>query len=216
METANIEVGHSKPSPTYVFLTDKGCPIMSDRFREKPRFHFLLGVSLGLAVGLGAVLGVALLPSEWGDSRITLPEIPLHASATHSGENMAIATGLIDDDVEGLFTLDFVTGDLFCSVLNHRSQQFNARFGTNILEALPLSTPQKRPKYLMVTGLANFERRNQASPGLSVVYVVDANTGQFAAYGLPWHRGMARAERPQVGNLLLLDVGNARRAAIRD
>ena len=38
--------------------------------------------------------------------------MPLHATATHGLDKFAIATGLVDDSVEALYFLDFLTGDM--------------------------------------------------------------------------------------------------------
>ncbi len=44
-----------------------------------------------------------------------LPHIPLHAVATDRGETYIIATGLLDTDVEAVYFLDCLTGDLFAA-----------------------------------------------------------------------------------------------------
>jgi sulfur carrier protein len=53
----------------------------------------------------------------------------------------------------------------------------------------------KKPNYAMVTGTVVFQRGTaaRAVPALCAVYVADANTGNFAAYGLPWDRTAARS-----------------------
>ena len=65
-----------------------------------------------------------------------VPEFPLQAATATVGGSFAIATGMIDSDVEGLFVLDFVTGDLQCAVLNFRTGKFNAVFRANVLQDL--------------------------------------------------------------------------------
>jgi hypothetical protein len=145
-----------------------------------------------------------------------LQEKPLHASTAAVGESFAMATGAIDQDVEGLYLLDFLTGDLQCVVLNFRTARFNAVFRTNVLNDLGID-PSKKPQYLMTTGAINFPRgASVARPGNSVVYVLETNTGNFAAYGLPWRRELAVTGRVQGSPLMLLDVGQARTAALRE
>ena len=175
------------------------------------------GLLMGLVLGAGMLIGALVAVAPQGPARSLFPEIPLHASATVSSETLAVATGLVDEEMEGLFVLDFLTGQLQCAVLNHRVARFNALFQTNVLKDLGVDPTKKRPQYLMVTGLTNFPRGSAvARLGLSVVYVVDANTGRFAAYGMPWRSEMARAGRPQQGAMILLDAGDARAAVIRE
>jgi len=66
------------------------------------------GLVLGLVVGLN-VQGI------W-------PSVRLHAVASQGEDNFAIATGFIDEETEGIFFLDFLTGDLAAGVLNPRSR----------------------------------------------------------------------------------------------
>ena len=146
-----------------------------------------------------------------------LGETRLHAaSATHS-DSFAMATGPIDSAVEGLFILDFVSGDLQCIVLNFRTAKFNSFFKANVIRDLGLEGAEKRPSYLMNTGMINFPRGASTSrPGNSVVYVLDTTSGAYAAYTIPWRRELASTARPQMAPMMLLDAGRARTAAIRE
>ena len=77
--------------------------------------------------------------------------------------------------------------------------------------------PAKRPSYLMTTGQVNFPRGpGPARPSLSIVYVLDTTSGNFAAYSLPWRRDMANTGRPQTGPLTLQDLGQGPTAVIRE
>lgn len=105
-------------------------------------------------------------------------ERSLHASTAATGETFAMATGPIDSEVEGLYMLDFLTGDLQCVVLNYRSARFAALFRANVLADLGVE-PAKKPKYLMTTGAINFPRgATAARPGNSVVYVLETATNE--------------------------------------
>jgi len=153
------------------------------------------------------------LPMAWSQ---LLAERTLQAAAADSDESFAIATGQIDSDVEGLYIVDSITGELTCSVLNYRTGKFNAVFRANVKADLG-GDAAKRPRYLITSGLINFPRgATQARPGNSVVYVLDATTGIYAAYGIPWRRELAATGRPQAGPLTLLDVGQSRTSALRE
>jgi hypothetical protein len=89
-------------------------------------------------------------------------------------------------------------------------------FRANVLNDLGVD-PAKKPKYLMTTGAINFPRgATAARPGNSVVYVLETTTGNYAAYGIPWRRELAATGRLQTAALVLLDVGMARTAALRE
>ena len=162
-----------------------------------------------LAIGLvvGTVIGLNL--------RSLLPSVPLHASATEGHENFAIATGLIDERVEGLYFLDYVTGNLMCAVVDPKTGQFNAFFRYNILEDFG-SGARENPRYLMVTGLANMARgRGNFQVGKSIVYIAEATTGQVAAYAVPWNSPKQSAGKIQGG--VLVKLGQTKfRGELRD
>jgi hypothetical protein len=166
------------------------------------RYAFLaLGLVAGLAVGLN-------IKGLW-------PSVPLHASATDGYENFSIATGLVDGEVEALYFLDYLTGDLIGAVINPRTGKFNSRFTYNISQ--DFTAGGRNAKYLMVTGLANMPRgRAGYQPAATVVYIADANTGQVGAYMMPWNSSMQAAGKPQEGVFQVLDMQQFRTTVVRD
>jgi hypothetical protein len=137
----------------------------------------------------------------------------LNASASHGADTMAVATGAVDDS-EGLFVLDFLTGEMMCYVLHNKSGKFLAGFKTNVVQTLGVE-PGKKPKYLMVTGIANLPRGIGPNRlGQSVVYVVDSNTGNFAVWGIPWNGRAASLGVGQINTMVWLDSGKARNVVI--
>ena len=165
----------------------------------------------GLALGTLFGLMLAATWSQPTESTWQLPITELQASATHGGNTMAIATGPIDQGVEGLFVLDFITGEMQCSVLNPRNGQLGGMYKHNVVADLGVAEGNKQPKYLMVTGAANFRvGGGNVRPAQSVVYVADGNTGRYAAYMLPWNRSAAQFNFAQVNPFVLLGKGTAR------
>ena len=163
----------------------------------------------GILSGLVSGAVVTLLAQRDPAELFSLSEIPVHATATDSNATFAAATNFIDEDAEGLFLLDGVTGELQCVVLNHRSAKFNALFRANVAQDLGVEAG-KKPEYLLVTGNVNFRGSSNARPARSVAYVVDSATGKYAAYGVPWRRELANQGRGQTGPMALLHVGTAR------
>jgi hypothetical protein len=173
----------------------------------------LLGFTGGLSLGLSLVV-VALLTgfAAVGPER-AVPEVLLHATATHGSDTMAIATGSIDEGVEGFFVLDFLTGELTCQVLNPRTGELGGVFRRNVAGDLGLEHG-KQPKLLMVTGRSDLVYSGNVRPAESFVYVADANTGRYVAYMLPWDRTRAVANFGQVNTMIPVGAGTARRVAV--
>jgi hypothetical protein len=188
------------------------------------RWLILSLAATGLAV-VAFATGVWVRPNGWSRGGALSPvdrmvqllgQRQLRGSTAATGDSFAMATGPIDSEVEGLYMLDFLTGDLQCVVLNYRTAKFAAMFRANVLNDLGVD-PAKKPKYLMTTGAINFPRgATAARPGNSVVYVLETTTGNYAAYGIPWRRELAATGRLQTAALVLLDVGMARTAALRE
>ena len=176
---------------------------MLKRVVRKPWLMLISGLTVG------TLLGVTL--KQHTQSGWELPVTELQATATHGGATMVIATGPIDDGIEGLFVLDFITGELQCSVLNPRNGQLGGMYKHNVVTDLGVAEGNKQPKYLMVTGIANFRvGGGNVRPAKSVVYVADGNTGRYAAYMLPWNRQAAQFNFAQVNPFVLLGKGTAR------
>jgi hypothetical protein len=164
---------------------------------------------LVFGLALGAVLG-AIVAVQFSSPRIQLPTTLLNAAATHGGTTMAIATGPIQDGIEGFFVLDFITGDLTCSVMNPRTGALGGAYRANVVADLGVEQG-KQPQYLMVTGAANFRTQGgNIAPAESVVYVADANTGRYVAYWLPWNRQAAQYNFAQASAMMVLGTGSAR------
>ena len=90
---------------------------------------------LGTGLGIGLLFGVAMLIGAVVAMNARSPELvlptDLHATATHGNDAFAIATGDIADGVEGVFFLDFLTGELQCRVINRRTGQLGGQFRQN-------------------------------------------------------------------------------------
>ncbi len=172
---------------------------------------FLSGTICTAIIGGSLVSGYVLGLSGWGHSQIET----LQAATSATGANMAVATGSVSDEAEGIFFLDFLTGDLQCLVYYPRTGAFGARFYTNVLSQLPGAG--KNSQYLLVTGVATSGRAGigGAKPGNSLVYVTDTGSGNFAAYSVPWDRTAEGSARPQSGPLLFVGGGPVRNYQIR-
>jgi hypothetical protein len=200
----------------------KGTRTMTHWLRRNPAIWVAAGLGMGLLVGVGMMIGTLCGVWSAGSGGWTFPETVLHAEAATGCETMAVATGVIDEDVEGLFTLDFLTGELSCFVLYAKgplAQKLGATFKTNVAAAFGAIEQGKKPHYLLITGKANFTRGTGAGavrPAYSVCYVVDTNTGKWVAYGIPWNQTASAQGRLQEAVMVPLANGVIRSAQLRE
>ncbi len=160
---------------------------------------------LGVAVGLVSMV-------LWGGG-IGQPTL-VQATATQGKDNFSIATGIIDNGLEGFYFLDFLTGDLRAAVISRRSGKFEGFFEYNVQNDFGAT---KNPKYLMVTGQVDLPRGSGPSQIASgVIYVAEATTGQVYAYVLPFSSSENNAGRRQTGTFQRLDGGAFRTTFVRD
>jgi hypothetical protein len=162
---------------------------------------------LGIGLAIGLIVGLNL-EGIW-------PSVPLHAAATHGIDKFAIATGLVDNTVEALYFLDFLTGDMKAAVLNPKNGKFNSLFTRNI--AQDFGGSGRNSGYLMVTGSVNMPRGTANFQfANSIVYVAEASSGIVAAYTIPWNSSAQAAGKSQVSQIALLDAQPFRTTFVRD
>ena len=173
-----------------------------------------IGLLIGLAIGGATTVGVLI--GQRGRQAPALPglaDLQLKAAASHGGETFAIATGNVDEDVEGLFTLDFLTGDLQCLVVNPRNGALGGWFKTNVASVLSVEKG-KKPSYLMATGHINVAGGYGGQrPAASLCYVADANSGEVAAFTFPWAKAATTAGVAQAYEMKLVGKWKLRNIA---
>jgi hypothetical protein len=109
---------------------------------------------------------------------------------------MAVCTAPIDEEVDGFFALDYLTGDLKGWVFNPRNGSFGGLFLTNISQYL--GPPGKNAEYLLVSGRISPPASGSSTRAAGMVlYVVDVRGGGFAAFSVPWDRTMRNAGATQ-------------------
>jgi hypothetical protein len=150
-----------------------------------------------LAVGVAVGIQIARQPGR------------AHAAAAAIEDSFAVCTAPVGDGMEGLFMLDFETGDVSGGVLNQNSAKFSVGYRYNVLKDLGFKAGRvKNPKFLMVPGQVNLMGPQANKLGQAVLYVTDVATGVTAAYGVPWSTSAATAAGGAAAPfpLLLLDV----------
>ncbi len=182
--------------------------------------------AIWLMVGVFAAALAGGLASGWLSGGHAGDEHPLaggffkainaHATATNSSDALIVATGEIDTAVEGIFTLDALTGELRGAVMNPAKGKFVAFYKYSNL-AQDFDTA-KNPKFLMVTGLG--ELRSGYGPGKRaahcIVYIAEVTSGRVIAYAVPWDQTAAGSPKGFLSTFYKVDAFSARDAAIRN
>jgi hypothetical protein len=195
---------------------DAPCCIHADRpAHDEPSVSFLeealamLGRDLfarGVCLTLGVLFGVAAAGF--------MPHSPLHAVSNDRGETFAICTAPMDDEIEAIFFLDFLTGDLRAAALSPQTRKFIAYYQFNVLQSLGVDAT-KTPRYLMVSGMCDMRRGMGVRLGRGLIYIAEANSGKVAAFAVPWVREAINSGRSIQAALIPIDAATFRTAAVR-
>lgn len=161
---------------------------------------------LFIAVGIG-LLGGLILSGLW-------PNAPLYAVATDRIDSFAMATGPVDSELEALYLLDLLTGDLTALVLGKQPGIWSGQFHANVAADLGID-PQRNAKYLMVTGMVPLRRGggSRQQPSSAMCYVAEITSGRVAAYTIPWSPSMYAAGQMQRTPLLRAGTTQFRQVA---
>jgi hypothetical protein len=137
--------------------------------------------------------------------------VPLQAMTALGSERKTLATVPLEAGMEAVVALDHITGDLTGYVLNRITGKFFIQYRYNVSQDFPLR-PGARPRFLLVSGLADF-RQFTTNERLAngVIYVSEESSGQVVAYGLPWHTQFRASNAgPQTLAFVPLDVAGTR------
>jgi hypothetical protein len=122
----------------------------------------------------------------------TWPHEPAYATTGDRAQHFSMVTIPVSDAVngiinplDGVFVLDFVTGQLRGGVVNRQTGKF-ASFNFRELAKDFDVNPNQVPEFCMVTGYAQLP--NQAGKPMSsgMIYIGEFNTGKVVAYTFPW------------------------------
>jgi hypothetical protein len=141
----------------------------------------LCGISLtSVALAAGVVIGVLVGSSS---QQLELPfEIPVNAAAAYGQDGYAFASGPVDNDLEGVFFLDALTGTLKAAIQNPRQPSFMFECSSDISGDFG---QVKNGKYMIGTGRANIVQGaggGASKYASSVVYVIELTSGRLNSY----------------------------------
>ena len=159
-------------------------------------------IFVGLVSGVGAYVGTQFSTTKGG-----LSAIELHAATASSNDSLSMATGLITQEVEGLWLLDHESGQLQCWVMSPKTGNVAGIFSSNI--ANDLDGSKGTPELVMTTGTFFFTggtARNQ-QPANSICYVANTTSGVVAGYSVSVNRALMNRGQTQGGTLTRVCTG---------
>jgi hypothetical protein len=158
---------------------------------------------------------VCLATGVVGLSHSLRTPVSLHAMTAHGSERKTLVTVPLDAGIEAVVSLDHITGELTGYVLDRFSGNFFVQYRYNVANDFPLR-PGKKPRFLMVAGLADFQQfTSNERVGDGVVYVAEEGSGQVVAYAMPWNRQFRTSTAgPQQLQFIPLDRAKTRFANI--
>lgn len=130
-----------------------------------------------MGVGLAAGLAIAYV---W-------PHEHAAAAVADRNEKFAMVTVQLDvtEFVEGVFVLDFLTGQIRGAAPNPQGNGFLALYGRNVAADFQVD-PNEPGTYAIVAGRMNPQRVPRgAAPSASFIYVAELNSGKVIAYSFP-------------------------------
>src|SRR5262249_11592982 len=89
------------------------------------------------------------------------------------------------DPIEGIFILDFLTGQLKGAVLNRQTGTFASLYARDLAKDF-LVDPAATPHYAMASGYAQMTNQGGVAMASGVLYVGELSSGRLAAYAFPW------------------------------
>lgn len=152
---------------------------MMKRMTERVAASRWMWMSVGLAAGL-------CISYFW-------PHEPVLATGNDRDTNFGILTTPVASNVEGVFVLDYLTGQMTGAVLNPSTGQFSHTYARSIAKDFGVDGKAK-PHYVFAAGqVALRGNRNVPYPGASVLYVGDKGSGKVVAYSMNFPRKVRQA-----------------------
>lgn len=186
---------------------------------------------VGRGVLLTAIVGLMLLASAFTAvgfvvaNRVNKTDSPnspliLRADAATGGKGMSLATGFVSRDIDALFVLDHLTGNLQCWMLNPQTGAIGGIFRTNVNADLGIGKASDADFVMVTTRIptAGRQREGNLRPGEALAYVGDGNTGKVVGYGFKFIPSQFNElnNEIQYGDLFVVTQGLARGMVERD
>lgn len=139
-------------------------------------------VAMLLALGIAGGLGIAhFRPSE-----------PLRADQVDRSSKFALLTTPVafTEATEGIFAIDYLTGQLSGAVMNTKVGRFTNFYFRNIAADFNVD-PKTQPSYCVVGGRGTLPGAGGLTSATSIIYVGELTSGKVVAYGMPYRESAA-------------------------
>ena len=193
--------------------------LKTENSMKSKKYSIVISVGIGFAllIGLTTGIGVYIGNRLAQDRQLTqLPPMELMAGTAARTKSLSMATGLIDNNVEALFVLDHLTGNLQCWLLNTKTGNVGGIYRASAATDLAVAGKSGTPEYIMTTGNFFFRGGTSGSntPANSICYIGDANTGNVVGYSLTYNEQALNRGIAANGALKLICKGAARTANV--
>lgn len=143
-----------------------------------------------------------------------VPPMPLHGSTAASIEGFSVCTAELEAGQEGIYYLDYQTGDLAAAFLHPRNGRFINLYKHNILKDF---AEAKTPKFMLVSSSTPMiNPQGNIRPSVGIVYVIEVTSGIACAYTAPYATNRDSVAIPTNEALRLVDKIKFRSQAIRE
>lgn len=134
-----------------------------------------------LAVGVAAGLGISHFRSSE----------PLQAGQVDRSSKFALMTTPVSftEGTEGVFAIDYLTGQLSGAVMNTKNGVFTNFYYRNLAAEFNVD-PKTQPNYCVVGGRGQLPGRGGITSATSIIYVGELTSGKVVAYFLPYRESM--------------------------
>lgn len=151
---------------------------------------------------IAALLAVPGAASFW-------PHEPVYATTADRDDQFLIITvpvgaaaAGINDPMDGVFILDFLTGKLNGAVLNRQTGKYAARYQRDLARDFQVD-PNAKPHYAIATGYSQMPNQGGVPMASGVLHIAELSSGRVVAYAFPWVEAPRPA--PMMSDLIVLD-----------
>lgn len=193
--------------------------LKTENSMKSKKYSIVISVGIGFALLIGLTTGIGVyIGNRLAQDRqlAQLPPMELMAGTAARTKSLSMATGLIDNNVEALFVLDHLTGNLQCWLLNTKTGNVGGIYRASAATDLAVAGKSGTPEYIMTTGNFFFRGGTSGSntPANSICYIGDANTGNVVGYSLTYNEQALNRGIAANGALKLICKGAARTANV--
>jgi len=116
------------------------------------------------------------------------PHEPAYAISNDRDEDFALFTSPVSfgQTAQGIFVMDFVTGQLKGAVMNNKLGKFTNFYQRNIAEDFDVDPDDGEARYAIVAGAANLPSQGRNTTATGVIYVAELNSGQCIGYAFQY------------------------------